>query len=149
VPSAERSRGQESRRCGSIAVRMNAMLYSLLAWITVAAHASFILFVVFGGVVVWRFRWVALLHVPAAAWGAYVEFSGRACPLTPIENKFRALAGLAGYREDFVEHYLLLMIYPEGLTEHIQYALGILVLALNTGIYLALWHRARRSTRSR
>jgi Protein of Unknown function (DUF2784) len=124
------------------------VLYSVLAWTTVALHAGFILFVVLGGIVVWRYRWVALLHVPAIAWGAYIEFSGRVCPLTPIENRFRALAGLAGYREDFVEHYLLLMIYPDGLTVPTQYVLGALVLALNGGLYFVLCSRALRSGRS-
>ena len=123
------------------------MLFSLLAWATVAAHAVFILFAVFGGFVAWRYPWVALLHVPAAAWGAYVEFSGRICPLTPIENQFRGLAGLAGYSEDFVEHYLLAIMYPEGLTVPIQYALGALVLALNAGIYFAIARRALRNRR--
>jgi hypothetical protein len=124
------------------------VLYSLLAWTTVAAHAAFIVFVVVGGFVVWRHAWVALLHIPAAAWGAYIEFSGRICPLTPIENHFHELAGLAGYREDFVEHYLLAIIYPEGLTVPIQYALGALVLALNVGVYIAIARRALRNRRA-
>jgi hypothetical protein len=125
------------------------VLYSLLAWATVAAHAVFILFVVFGGLLVWRHPWVALLHVPAAAWGAYVEFSGRICPLTPIENHYRDLAGLAGYRAGFIEHYLLAIIYPEGLTVPIQYLLGALALALNGAIYVAICRRALRNRGAR
>ena len=123
------------------------MRYLVLAWITVAVHASFILFAVLGGFVAWRWRWVALLHVPAALWAAYVEFSGRICPLTPLETRFRALAGTFGYQEGFIEHYLLRLMYPEGLTTDVQYFLGAAVLAINGFAYAGLYQRRRRSRR--
>ena len=120
------------------------MLYALLAWLTVAAHASFVGFVAAGGLLVGRHPRAALLHVPAVLWGAFIEFSGRICPLTPLENRFRALAGAAGYPEGFIEHYLLGALYPPGLTSATQYALGALVLLVNSAAYLVLWQRMRR-----
>lgn len=117
------------------------MIYALLAWLTVGVHAGFILFVVLGGVAVWRRPRIALLHVPAVLWGAYTEFAGVICPLTPVENHFRALAGAQGYGEGFIEHYLLLAIYPEGLTIGIQYVLGVLALMFNGVAYLLIWRR--------
>ncbi|MBS0395201.1 MAG: DUF2784 domain-containing protein [Proteobacteria bacterium] len=121
------------------------MSYLLLSWLVVAAHAAFILFVTLGGAVVSVRPRLALAHVPAALWGAYVEFSGRVCPLTPLENRLRALAGAAGYPEGFLEHYVLSLIYPATLTVETQYVLGAFVLVVNV-----LWYgRAWRAIRSR
>ena len=119
------------------------MRYALLAWLTVGVHAAFILFVIFGGLLVVHWRRAALLHIPAVAWGAFVEFTQRVCPLTPLENRFRALAGAAGYPEGFLEHYLLGVMYPQPLTPQAQYLLGTLVLLLNAAAYLLVWRRAR------
>ncbi len=119
------------------------MLYALLAGLVIAVHAAFIAFVAVGGLVVARQPRVALLHVPAVVWGAYVEFSGRVCPLTPLENRWRALAGGAGYPEGFVEHYVLSVMYPEVLSPATQYVLGALVLLVNGAAYLWLFRRSR------
>lgn len=122
------------------------MRYLVLSWLVVAAHAAFILFVILGGLAV-RFRpRLALAHLPAVAWGVYIEFSGRICPLTPLENRYRALAGAAGYPEGFIEHYVLSLIYPETLTAAMQYLLGAVVIALNVLYYALAWRswRARR-----
>jgi hypothetical protein len=119
------------------------MRYALLAWLTVGIHAAFILFVVFGGLGVVRRGRLAWLHVPAVMWGAFVEFTGTVCPLTPVENHFRALAGAAGYSEGFIEHYLLGAMYPMSLTAQVQYLLGTLVLLINAAAYLLAWRRAR------
>jgi hypothetical protein len=119
------------------------MRYALLAWLTVGAHAAFILFVVFGGFAVVRRGRLAWLHVPAVVWGVFVEFTGTICPLTPVENRFRALAGAAGYRQGFIEHYLLGAMYPASLTTDVQYLLGTLVLLINVTAYLLAWRRAR------
>ncbi len=123
------------------------MCYALLSWLVVAAHAAFILFVILGGAAVRARPRLALVHVPAALWGAYVEFSGRVCPLTPLENRFRALAGAAGYPEGFIEHYVLSLMYPATLTVVTQYVFGTVVLAVNVLWYLRAWRgwRERRS----
>jgi hypothetical protein len=79
-------------------------------------HLAFILFVAFGALLALKWRWVPWLQLPAAAWGFYVELSGRICPLTYVENHFRAAAGQGGYSGDFIGHYLLATIYPAALT---------------------------------
>ncbi|VXC24709.1 conserved membrane hypothetical protein [Pseudomonas sp. 8BK] len=120
-------------------------------WLAVAAdavvvvHLLFILFVVLGGLLVWRWREVVWLHVPAALWGVLVELMRWPCPLTPLEHSLRAAAGQAGYSGGFVEHYLLPIIYPAGLTPQIQIGLGLFVLLFNGLIYGVLfWQRWRR-----
>jgi hypothetical protein len=117
----------------------------LVADALVIVHLAFIVFVVAGGLLVlWR-RGVAILHLPAVAWGAWAEFTGAICPLTPLENAQRRAAGEAGYGGGFVEHYLIPLIYPQGLTPRAQLVLGIFVVAVNVAIYAHVWRRSRRT----
>jgi hypothetical protein len=118
----------------------------MLADLIVAVHFLFVLFVVFGGLLVLRWPWAAYLHVPAAMWGVLIELTGRICPLTPLENSLRASAGEAGYQGGFIEHYILPVLYPSALTRHIQLLLGCLVLALNLGIYGYLLRRSAENS---
>jgi len=115
--------------------------YRLLADAVVLVHAAFVVFVVAGGFLVWRWRALAWAHVPCALWGAWIEYVGWVCPLTPLENALRARAGLAGYRGGFVEHYLLPVLYPAGLTRAAQAGLGTLVVAVNLFAYGVLLRR--------
>ena len=123
------------------------MAYRLAADAVLVAHLGFILFVVLGGLLALRWRWLPWLHLPAAAWGFVVEVGGLSCPLTGLENHLRVLAGEAGYAESFIEHYLLAAIYPAGLTRAIQYGLAAVVLAVNTAVYAWLVRRRRPGRR--
>src|SRR3954468_21770064 len=111
------------------------MIYRLLADGVVALHLGFVLFVVLGGLLTLRWPRVAWVHLPAAVWGAFVEFSSTICPLTPLENHFRRLGGEAGYSGGFIAHYMLPVLYPAGLTKGIQIALGVFVVLLNVTVY--------------
>jgi hypothetical protein len=111
------------------------MAYRLAADAVLLLHLAFIVFALLGAALVARWRWIVWLHLPAAAWGAFVELSGRICPLTYLENACRLQAGLSGYADSFVEHYLLRMIYPEGLTRETQFVLAGVVLAVNLALY--------------
>ena len=120
------------------------MVYRLLADGLGLVHLAFVLFVVAGGLVIlWRpsLRWI---HLPAAAWGALIEFTGWICPLTPWEQALRWKAGQVGYADGFIEHYILPLLYPEALTPGVQIALGLLVIGVNVGIYAFVWHRRAR-----
>ena len=106
------------------------------------AHFLFVVFVVAGGLLVLRWPRLAWLHLPAAAWGVLIEFAGWLCPLTTLENRLRTAAGDAGYGGGFVEHYLLPVVYPAGLTRTDQFVLGGILLAVNGAIYgWLLWRR--------
>ena len=120
------------------------VLYRLLANAVVVVHALFIVFIVFGSFLAWRWRWVAVLHVPCAVWGVLIEYNGWICPLTPLENSLRMRAGQQGYSGGFVEHYLLPAIYPAGLTPRIQVVLGTAVLVVNVITYAVLVRRLMR-----
>ena len=111
------------------------MVYRLLADALVLLHLAFVVFVVAGGLLVLRWPRVAWAHLPAAAWGVWIEWSGGICPLTPLENRLRTAGGEAGYAGSFVEHYVMPVLYPVGLTSTVQIALGAAVLVLNLAIY--------------
>jgi hypothetical protein len=120
------------------------VLQRLAADVVLLVHFAFILFVLAGGLLVWRRRWLAWVHLPAVGWGALIELGGWICPLTPLENHLRTAAGASGYAGGFIEHYLLPVVYPQGLTRGLQISLGVLVLSLNLLIYAGLWIRASR-----
>jgi nitrate reductase gamma subunit len=122
------------------------MAYRILADLVVGVHALFVAFVVLGGLLALRWPWVATVHLPAAVWGTLIEFRGWVCPLTPLEQSLRASAGQAGYEGGFIEHYLLPVLYPIGLTRGVQLVFGSLVIAVNLVVYgLVLWRRITRA----
>src|SRR5262245_23978116 len=120
------------------------MFLRFAADLVLLLHLGFILFAVFGALLAFRWRWMPLFHLPAAAWGLFVEVTGQACPLTALENALRMRAGASGYAGSFVEHYLLPVIYPAGLTASVQLVLGALVLAINAVLYAILLRRKLR-----
>ena len=121
------------------------MPYGALADLVLVVHLGFVLFVVLGGVLVLRWPVLAWAHIPAACWGSLIEFAGWICPLTPLEQRLRVLAGQAGYQGGFIEHYVTAWLYPAGLTRPVQYALGAAVLAVNLAIYARLLRRRRHT----
>ena len=121
------------------------MIYQLLADAVLLLHLAFIVFVLFGALLVWRWRWVVWLHLPAVVWGVAVEVNGWFCPLTPLEVWLRAQAGGSGYDGSFIEHYLLPVIYPQALTSSVQLLLGLGVLGLNVVLYgRVVWRAYKR-----
>ena len=120
-------------------------MFGALADLIVVLHLAFVVFVIAGGLLAARWPRLAWLHLPAAAWGAWIEIAGRVCPLTPLENWLRRRSGGAGYESDFVEHYVLPVLYPAGLTRETQWWLGGLVVVVNLAVYGAVvWSRLRR-----
>ena len=60
---------------------------------------------------------------------------GGTCPLTPLEQQLRSAAGQQGFSTSFIEHYLLAVIYLDGLTRFVHIALGVGVVLFNTLVY--------------
>lgn len=113
--------------------------------IIIILHLGFVLFVLFGGLLLLIRRWLIWLHLPALAWGILVEFKGWICPLTPLENQLREQAGLNLYEGDFVMHYLMPILYPANLTRTMQITFGLIVIGVNLGVYFYLfWRRGRK-----
>lgn len=121
------------------------MAWRLAADGVLLLHLSFVLFVALGALLVVRFPRVGWIHVPAVAWGAWIELSGRLCPLTTVENRLRRAAGDAGYGGGFIEHYIFPIVYPPGLTRTAQLWIAMAVIAINVAAYAWLLSRWRRS----
>ncbi len=122
------------------------MWYRFLADLLVLAHIGFVVFAVAGGLLALRWRVVIWWHFPAACWAVFVQTSRGYCPLTSWENQLRLLGGQAGYPNSFVDHYLLPILYPPGLTREPEALPGIVLLAINIAVYGWLLSR-RRSAR--
>jgi hypothetical protein len=118
---------------------------SIAAEFLVLVHFGFILFVMLGGLLALRWPWAAAFHLPAAAWGTIIEFNSWICPLTPLEQSLRRAAGEVGYDGGFMEHYLLPLIYPDGLTREIQIATGIGVIVVNVVVYAIVFKRRKKT----
>jgi hypothetical protein len=124
------------------------MLFRLLTDTIVIVHFAFLAFVVGGGFLVRRYRWLIVPHLLALAWGIYVEaMPGMLCPLTPLENHFARLAGAEGYEGGYIEHYLVPIIYPDGLTPTVQRWLAMALIAVNVIAYT--WPRRTGGVKSR
>ncbi len=117
------------------------MLARVLADAVAVLHLGFIVFVVLGGFLALRWRWMPWVHLPAVAWGALVELGGWPCPLTPLEHWLRQLANAEGYAGGFVDRYLLPVVYPAALTREGQKVLGVLVCVVNAAVYWLVWQR--------
>ena len=125
--------------------RSIVMLYKILADAIVLAHVGFIVFAVFGGLLVLKWKRLAWLHIPAVIWAVVVEVSNWYCPLTPWEIRLRQLSGASGYETGFVEHYILPILYPAALTKKIELVLGLSVLLINIAVYSWVWRRTHTS----
>lgn len=111
------------------------MMYRLLADAILVFHFLFVVFVVVGGFLALKWRWLMWIHIPVAVWGAGIEFAGGVCPLTPLENQFREKGGQEGYDGSFIDQYIVKLVYPKGLTRTHQLLLGLFVLSLNAFVY--------------
>jgi len=128
---------------------MVKMVYQALSNLVLIAHLAFVLFVVFGGLLVLKYKSLAWLHVPAFLWGALIVLTGWVCPLTPLENWLRAKGSGQVYHTGFIEHYILSLLYPAALTRRSQILLGFLVLSVNLGLYgWILWRTGRGNSSS-
>lgn len=118
-------------------------IYGNLATFVVVFHFAFLLFVILGGLLVARWPKVIWLHIPCFLWGSWIEVSGGICPLTPLENRLRRVAGESEYLGSFIEHYITSVIYPAGLTRTVQMVLAVGLVVLNVGIYAWVIPRRR------
>jgi hypothetical protein len=122
------------------------MIFYVFFNLIVMVHCVYVLFVVFGGFLVIKWRNLGWIHVPAFLWAAFIECAGWLCPLTPLENWLRARGGVETYQTGFIEHYILHLLYPLELTRSLQIFLGLFVLTINLGIYgWMLWRTPARN----
>ena len=115
---------------------MLKMYYGLGANLTLATHFTFIVFVIFGALLVFASKKIAYIHIPSVIYGAYIELSHSVCPLTYLENWFLRKAGMKSYSNSFIEQYIIPTVYPNNLTVELQFYLGFLLIFTNIVIYV-------------
>jgi hypothetical protein len=118
--------------------------YRLAADLVLLAHLGFAVFALFGGLLVLRRPRLVWLHLPALLWAVVVQWGNLFCPLTPLENFLRERGGQAGYDTGFIEHYVSMLIYPDGLTVELRYLIGLIVVAVNTVVYGVIFLRRKK-----
>ncbi|WP_109472976.1 DUF2784 domain-containing protein [Ornithinimicrobium cavernae] len=90
------------------------MGYRILADAAMVVHLAFLVYVVAGGFLAWRWPRTIWLHVGLVAWGASTILFGLECPLTHVEDWARRSAGQEGLpAAGFIDHYLTGVVYPE------------------------------------
>ena len=119
-----------------------------LADFVILVHVAFILFVLFGGLLAFRWRRALWVHLPVVAGGTAVELFGWVCPLTPLENLMRRAGGGAAYSVSFVERYLVPLVYPAEFTRELQLLLGGAVVAVNSVVYFLVLRRVDNPRRA-
>lgn len=117
--------------------------FEIFATLTLLLHFSFILFVIFGALLILKFSKIIYFHIPAVAWGVYIELSHSICPLTHLENYFLKKAGKDQYSIDFIENYVFKIIYPPALNYEIQTYLGVILIFVNLVIYYYIVKKSR------
>jgi len=125
------------------------VIHQLLADLVIVLHLLFILFAIFGGLLVLKKRWIAFLHIPAVLWGGFVNVTGGICPLTPLEVSHQIASGQEGYEGGFIEHYLEPIVYMSGTSRTLELSLGIVVVVWNVLIYSLIFVRLRKGKQSR
>ena len=120
------------------------MVWSILADALLVLHGLFIVWATLGALAVWRWPRLLWLHLPALAWGVWIEATAGLCPLTPLEMALRHRAGQGVYEGSFIDHHLGALIYPQGLTPAAQMRLALALAAFNLVVYgLIVWRRWR------
>ena len=118
-------------------------IFEIFAVLALLLHLSFILFVIFGAILILKFKKIIYVHIPSVAWGAYIELSHSICPLTHLENFFLKKAGKDQYSVDFIENYIFKIIYPPALNYEIQTYLGVILIFVNLLIYYYIVKKIR------
>jgi hypothetical protein len=109
-------------------------------------HLLFVLWVIFGAIVALRrplLRWV---HITCLIWGILTEFFPWPCPLTLLENWLEARGGVTPYQGGFLLHYLDALVYPN-ISPTLLTIAGVVVCALNLGLYIFAFARCRSGDR--
>lgn len=120
-------------------------MWRTLADLTVAIHAAYVVFVVFGLAAILLgyaagWRWVRSLYFRLAHLAAILAVCAEAvlgwtCPLTTLENYLRERAGEAAYAGDFVGRWLDWLIFYNAPA----WVFTTVYLAFGTSVLATLW----------
>jgi hypothetical protein len=117
------------------------MVGRVLDDITVGVHYLVMAYIVFGGYLVWRWRWTLPFHIAIIIWAVISLIFPTTCPLTWLEDYFRRIGGLPPLNGGFISTYITGVLYPSNDVLLVQVIAGIIVLVSWVGIVLRWQHR--------
>jgi hypothetical protein len=117
--------------------------FRLIAGAAVGAHFAFLAVGLLGGFAAWRWPRLVWVQMVAAAWLVLVVAANLPCPLTWVEDRARARAGLAPHSGGFLDNHVAGVFYPHGHERAAQIVAALVVLSSWAGLLVA---RRRRRT---
>jgi hypothetical protein len=81
--------------------------------LTVVAHLGYLIYLPSGGFLALRWPRSIALHIPVVIWGVGVVLFELPCPLTELEQRARARAGMELLSASgFIDRYVAGIVYP-------------------------------------
>ncbi|MFC7275235.1 DUF2784 domain-containing protein [Paractinoplanes rhizophilus] len=124
------------------------MFFEAVAYVAVALHFAFLGLGLLGGFVAWRWPRLIWFQVAAATWLLLVVMAGLPCPLTWVEDRARAHAGLPAHEGGFLANHVAGLFYPAGHERAAQVAAALVVLSSWAGFAAARRRRRRAGSPS-
>ena len=113
------------------------MIDRLLARLVVAVHVAYVVFVLFGSFLVFRWQWMIYFHLAAVVWAFATLAFDLGCPLTPWEKTLLRRGGIEPYPEGFLQHHILRTRFAAEDSRRNHTIAGLVVVALNAAVYAA------------
>ncbi|HEX5576836.1 MAG TPA: DUF2784 domain-containing protein [Gemmatimonadaceae bacterium] len=110
--------------------------WTLLAGLLAATHVAYVLFVLFGGLLIPVWPWIVPVHLAAVAWAGATMIGNLGCPVTTWEKTALKRSGREPYPEGFLQHHVLRTRFDPAAARRNHIILGAVAIALNVGIYL-------------
>ncbi|MDT0330491.1 DUF2784 domain-containing protein [Nocardiopsis lambiniae] len=122
------------------------MAYRLVADTAMVLHMAFLVYVVLGGFIAWRWPRTFWIHLGVALYAFGIVLIGWECPLTHVERWGRDRAGQEGLPPTgFIDHYLTGVVYPEEHLGTVRLAAALLILLTWTVLAVRGAHRLHRT----
>jgi len=110
------------------------------------AHFLFLVFLVIGGFLAWRWPRIWFAHLAVVCWGLVIVAFPVACPLTHLENLFRDKAGESGLNPGgFIDEYITGVVYPGDQVILVRWIVVAIVAISWAGVLWRLMRRRRRA----
>ena len=102
-------------------------------------HAAVALFAVLGAPLILIDPRIAIIHLPIVAWSSIVNLAHWTCPLTPLEQRLRLLAGQSSFQGGWIQHYVDPIVKPLGMPRKLELVAGVSVVVWNAVLYGVVW----------
>jgi hypothetical protein len=111
------------------------MSWRALARLVAGIHIAYVVFVVFGGLLVLIWPSLLWVHLAAVVWAFLTMVFDLGCPLTPWEKNAWIRGGRVPYEEGFLQHHILRTTFSPGHERRNHVYAGVFVVALNFLVY--------------